>query len=197
MLRPGPSWLVRTPPDMQLSIENHAQPLKMLLFIRHAWSVTEELNLPKLFPLPDTGSSALPDTESKQIWDERWTKEWNKTWEWYDSRGNQVGPISQEDMISISRPGQPPHPFVPPFWETEYGSVGIDRDAFMTWDRLTTIITPHPYPKRTLVDAWKAGVRSIIILPYAGYFAERRKTSLLVVSEDAMRDPSLFLNASI
>jgi len=86
---------------MQISIDNHAQPLKMLLFIRYAWSLTEELNLPELSPVPEIGTSALPDTENKQVWDHRWTQEWHRTWDWYDSRESQRLPISQEEMIRI------------------------------------------------------------------------------------------------
>lgn len=195
MLGTGQKRLKKLPRDMQISIENHAQPLKMLLFIRYAWSLLEELDLPALSPVPDTGSSALPDTESKQIWADRWAKEWRRTWEWYDSRKGQKRPMSPEEMISISRPGQPLHPVVPPFWITEYGTAGIDQDAFMRWDRLTTVMAPNPYPKLALADAWKSGVKRITILPYSGYFAERRNSSHLVVSEDTMKDPTLFLSA--
>ena len=183
------------PPQMQISIDNHAQPLKMLLFIRYAWSLTEELNLPELSPAPEVGTSALPDTENRQVWDYRWSQEWSRAWDWYDSRESQRAPISQEEMVRISHPGQPLHPVVPPFWMTEYGPDGIDRDAFMNWDRLTTLMGPNPYPKLPLLDAWQKGIRNITVLPYSGYLAERRNASHLVVSENTMKDHAQFLLA--
>jgi hypothetical protein len=186
---------VKNTPQMQISIDNHAQPLKMLLFIRYAWSLTEEPNLPELSPVPAIGASALPDTESKQVWDHRWTQEWHRTWGWYDSRESQPAPISQEEMIRISRPRQPLHPVVPPFWMTEYGTAGIDRDAFTNWDRLTTLVTPNPYPKLPLLDAWQRGIRNITVLPYSGYVAQRRNATHLVVSENTMKDGGQFLLA--
>ena len=194
MLGAGPKRLRNMPP-VQISIDNHAQPLKMLLFIRYAWSLSEELNLPELRPVPEIGTSALPDTENKQVWDQRWTLEWHRTWEWYDSRESQPAPVSQEVMIRVSRPRQPLHPIVPPFWMTEYGTVGIDRAAFFEWDRLTTALKPNPYPKLPLVDAWQRGIRNIIVLPYSGYFAERRNAAHLVVSENTMNDHAQFLEA--
>lgn len=195
MLGTGSKRLKKSPPDMQISIENHAQPVKLLLFVRYAWSLAEELNLPELSPVPDAGSSAMPDTESRQTWEDRWAEEWRRMWEWYDSRESQQRPMSQEEMISVSRPGQPLHPVVPPFWITEYGAAGIDRDAFMKWDRVTTAIAPNPYPELALVNAWNSGVKAITVLPYSGYFAERRNSTHLVVSEDTMKDPNLFLAA--
>jgi hypothetical protein len=194
MLGAGPKRLKKAP-QLQISIDIHAQPLKMLLFIRHVWSLTEELNLPELSPAPEIGRSALPDTENKQVWDHRWAQEWSRAWEWYDSRESQRAPLSKEEMLRISRPGQPLHPVVPPFWMTEYGPAGIDRDAFMDWDHLTTALEPNPYPKLPLLDAWQRGIRNITVLPYAGYFAERRSATHLVVSQNTMRDRAQFLKA--
>jgi hypothetical protein len=191
MLGAGPKQLKQT----QISIDNHAEPLKMLLFIRHAWSLTEELNLPELSPAPEIGKSALPDTENKHVWDHRWAQEWSRAWEWYDTRESQRAPIPPEEMIRISRPGQPLHPVVPPFWMTEYGPVGFDREAFMNWDRLTMALKPNPYPKLPLLDAWQSGIRNITVLPYFGYFAEHRTATHLVASENTMKDHAQFLNA--
>ena len=98
-------------------------------------------------------------------------------------------------MIRISRPGQPLHPVVPPFWITEYGTAGIDREAFTEWDRLTTALKPTPYPKLPLLDAWQKGISNVTVLPYSGYFAERRNADHLVVSENTMKDHAQFLMA--
>ena len=192
MFGTGPKGLKKAS-HLQINIDNHVQPLKVLLFVRYAWSLTAEPNLPELSPAPVTGTSALPDTENRQVWNRRWTQEWHRTWEWYDSRESQRGPISQEEMIRVSRPRQPLHPTVPPFWMTEYGAAGIDRDAFMKWDRLTTV--PNPYLKLPLLDAWQRGIRNITVLPYFGYFAERRNATHLVASENTMKDHARFLEA--
>ncbi|MFW0774513.1 hypothetical protein ACLRGI_15235 [Paenarthrobacter nitroguajacolicus] len=195
MLGTGSRHLGKLPHDMRLSVENHAQPVKMLLFIHFAWSLSTEANLPDLSPVPKTGSSALPDDESKQIWEDRWEREWRRVWAWYDSREAQEASVSQEEMIRISSSGQQLHPVIPPFWVTEYGWAGIDKDAFMKWDRLTTAVAPTHYPKLPLVDAWKAGINAITVLPYSGYFATRRNSTHLVVSDETMLDPKLFLKA--
>lgn len=113
MLGTGPKGLKKAP-QLQISIDNHVQPLKMLLFVRYAWSLTAELNLPELSPAPVTGTSALPDVENKQM--------------------------------------------------------------------------PNPYPILPLLDAWQRGIRNITVLPYSGYFAERRNATHLVASENTMKD---------
>jgi hypothetical protein len=78
---------------------------------------------------------------------------------------------------------------------TEFGTAGIDRDAFTAWDRLTTLVKPNPYPKLPLLDAWQRGIRNITVLPYSGYVAERRRAIHLVVSESTMKDRAQFLKA--
>jgi hypothetical protein len=182
-------------PQMQVSIDNHAQPLKMLLFIRYAWLLSEELNLPELSPVPAIGTSALPNTENKQVWENRWKQEWYRTWEWYDFRESQRAPVSQEEMFRVSRPRQPLQPVVPPFWMMEYGTAGIDRVAFFEWDRLTTALKANPYPRLPLLEAWRRGIRNITVLPYSGYVAERRNANHLVVSENTMKDDAQFSKA--
>ena len=78
---------------------------------------------------------------------------------------------------------------------TEYGTAGIDRDAFTNWDSLTTPVKPNPYPKMPLLNAWQRGIRNITVLPYSGYFAERRSPTHLVVSESTTKDHAQFLLA--
>lgn len=183
------------PHGMYFSVDSHAQPLKMLLFVRCAWTLAQELDIPDLYPAPDVGSSALPDDETKEIWEQRWVREWERAWEWYDTREAQTAPISREEMGRLSRSGQPLNPAVPPFWVTEYGMAGLDWAAFCRWDELTTTTDSSFIPKLKASEIRSAGIRNITVLPYSGYFAERRNVTHLVVSGETIKDTDLFRRA--
>ncbi len=189
---------VTWPRDMHISINEHAQPLKILLFIRHAWSIAQDLKIPELSPPPAPGESRIPDSPSREEWEDRWKKEWNRTWVWYDTRAPQMAPVSQEEMQKLSRPGQELHPVVPPFWPVEYGTTGFDQTAFGIWDKLTLPVVPDIGVRgstQALIDAWQDGLRTIIVLPYQGYFANRRNDTHLVISAETRRSPELFTQA--
>lgn len=186
------------PEEMRIAIEDHAQPLKMMLFVRHAWSLAQDQEFPALKPEPDPGSSHRPGSPGQDVWEQRWKDLWNRVWTWYERREQQTSPLSQEEMTKLSRPGHDLHPHVPPFWATEYGTEGLDMAAFIEWDRITTDTTP---PSRdqvrdaALYEAWKNGLRTIIVLPFDGYLADRRSTKQLVISTETRKDTGLFVRA--
>jgi hypothetical protein len=183
---------------MTITIDDHAQNLKMLLFIRQAWLVAQDVDIPELSPVPATGHSRIPESASREVWDERWRQQWARSWAWFDVSKVQDAPIPQDEMRDISRPGQDLHPLVPPFWPVEYGEEGFDLEAFNAWDAQTLPTFP-PRSERdslpALIDAWKDGLTTIIVLPYRGYFAKRLSGSHLVVSAETRKDPELYTKA--
>lgn len=186
------------PKDMTIRIDDHAQNLKMLLFIRQAWMVAQDIEIPELSPVAATGASKIPESASFEVWDERWKQQWDRSWAWFNVSTVQDAPISQYEMQNLSRPGQDLHPFVPPFWTVEYGEEGVDLAAFNSWDRQTLPTFPSRSERDSLpalVKAWKDGVTTIIVLPYRGYFAQRLNGSHLVISADTRNDPRLYAEA--
>ncbi|MBD8045437.1 hypothetical protein H9638_16660 [Arthrobacter sp. Sa2BUA2] len=183
---------------MTIIIDDHAQNLKLLLFVRQAWMVAQDVQVPALSPVAATGTSKIPESASREVWDERWKQQWNRSWAWFNVSTVQDAPLSQEEMRNLSRPGQDLHPIVPPFWTVEYGDEGLDLGAFNTWDRQTM---PN-FPSRSerdalpaLVKAWQHGLTTIIVLPYLGYFAHRLNGSHLVISAETRNDPKLYAEA--
>lgn len=159
-----------------------------LLFIRKAWGLSPDVDIPPLAPEPNPGKSSLPSTGSIELWSARWEAQWSRAMEWYsisDSTQHADSAILREQ----SRPGQPLHPAVPPFWGTEFGDDGIDGDAFWSWQREIIPRMDIPFeehPERVslpaLINAWNSGLTSIVAIPYAGYFALRISPTHLVVS---------------
>jgi hypothetical protein len=183
------------PKDMTITIDDHAQNLKMLLFIRQAWLVAQDVNIPQLSPVPATGTSRIPESASREVWDQRWRQQWARSWAWFNVSKVQDAPISQDEMRDISRPGQNLHPIVPPFWPVEYGEDGLDLAAFNTWDMQTIPTFPSRSERDSLpalIDAWQDGLTTILVLPYRGYFAQRLNGSHLVVSAETRNDPELY-----
>jgi hypothetical protein len=100
------------------------------------------------------------------------------------------------------RPGQPLHPAFPPFWSTEFGSDGIDRDAFWAWQTESQPRMDVPLeeePERvclpSLIPAWKSGLATIVTLPYSGYFARQISRTHLVVSNETRVDAVSYAKA--
>lgn len=180
---------------MVITVDDHVQNLKLLLFVRQAWSLTQDLKIPELNPAPETGNSRIPESASRDVWEERWKQEWDRSWAWYDIRAAQETPLTQEEVRNISRPGQDLHRLVPPFWNVEHGEDGIDWTAFEAWDRQTTPIPPINAELESvpaLVSAWQGGLATVIVLPYRGFFAHRLNSSHLVVSAETRNSPELY-----
>jgi hypothetical protein len=64
-------------------------------------------NSPPLAP-----TSRIPESPSRDVWEERWKHQWDRSWAWFDTGKVQDVPISQDEMRGISRPGQDLHPLV-------------------------------------------------------------------------------------
>lgn len=183
---------------MKISVDGHPQHLTMLLFIRHAWAIAKDTDIPELSPVPAIGKSRIPSHPDRDIWEARSKTAWERSWAWYANRTAEASQPTQEEMHNLSRPGQDLHPVVPPFWAVEHGTAGFDLEAFNTWDRL---IQP-PFPSRSernsttaLVEAWEGGLKVITVLPYRGYFAQRLSESHLVVSAETRQNQELYNRA--
>ncbi|BDO41630.1 hypothetical protein [Cellulomonas sp. NTE-D12] len=170
---------------MVIRVDEAPTALLTLLFVRDAWGLAPDAALADLDPVPQRGASALPGTASRDEWSARWMTTWERTWVWYEAPGA-VGPT----------------PTFPPMWETQYGPDGIDRVALNAWKE--AVRGPRPArledePERrcldALVPAWRAGIESILVVPYRGYYAHRIGSHQLVVSKTTREDPELYARA--
>lgn len=196
----GSKHLARLPHDFRLSVEDHPQPLKMLLFVRSAWSLQDgTTDLPALDPEPHPGDSSLPDSATRDEWLQRWNREWQRTWDWYSMSTQDHAMPSQAEMQELSGPGQALNPAVPPFWNVEYGNEGLDTAAFHEWDRITRpVLRPQREGSRNMsamASAWQRGLIRIIVLPYRRNYASQTDEKQLVISRTTRQNPEQFLAA--
>ena len=189
---PGNPW----PHDMVISVDDHPLSLNLLLFVRHAWSIKPDVDIPALIPAPNPGASEMPVSASSQEWADRWHIAWDRAWDWYNiQEPDRMKHPTQELMRQVLRPGQELHPLIPPLWTTEYDWDGLDSAAFNNWHNDLSPIPPSDAEPRNLSDlipAWESGLDTVIVLPYAGYFARRVTRRHLAVSAATRNDPATY-----
>ncbi|HUG51202.1 MAG TPA: hypothetical protein VLZ78_09425 [Terrimesophilobacter sp.] len=193
---PGNPW----PHDMVIGIDE-PNNICQLLFIRNAWGIAKDVEIPMLDPLPDVGSSAMPSSASESEWSARWKQAWSRAWRWY-AIAESAQRVTSELLRRLSTPGQPLHPAFPPFWQAEHGDEGVDSEAFEKWQRASRpemFVALESTPERVCLDAliaaWNAGLETVVTLPYAGYFAQRISAKHLVVSGSTRAHPESYNRA--
>lgn len=173
-------------------MDDHPLSLNLLLFVRHAWSIAQDVDVPALSPAPDPGSSEMPVSSSSEVWADRWLVAWDRAWDWFKvQEPDRSQHPTPELMRHLSRPGQELHPLFPPLWTSEYDWDGLDIEAFNNWHNSLVQIPPSGAERRNLADlipAWESGVDTIIVLPYEGFFARRVTRRHLAVSAETRDD---------
>ena len=185
------------PHDMVIRVEDDPHHLTLLLFVREAWSLAGDMDIPPLEPRPDVGSSQMPHTADAETWDRRWKTAWNQAWSWFEIEERNHHP-SPEEMRESQDPSQGLNQFIPPFWTQQYEWDGLDRDAYQAWEQRLMPRFPHDAERRSLQDlipAWRSGIDTIIVLPYSGYFAHRLSCQRLVVSAETRNQPDDYSRA--
>lgn len=194
-----PPWKNPWPHDMMIRVNDHPQHLHQLLFVRHAWSIAADADIPELWPVPDTGSSRLPDPPGAAVWEDRWRTAWKRAWDWFNIEDHSHPELVTPAFIrEATKPGQGLNPLIPPFWAAEYGMEGVDFPAFSRWDSSLLPDFPSPAERRNLPDlipAWESGMDTVIVLPYAGYYAQRISRRHLVVSAVTRNEPESYRRA--
>lgn len=197
------------PRDMVIGVGDDNE-LMALLYLRHAWQLNSEVDLPSLDPLPASGDSIRPFTVSLEEWNRRWMEAWTRTWDWYRGTDGQRRAAQQAVQESNPWPGEeePPEWVLELWaktqqgWSAAYGLDGIDTTAYNRW---RAHLRPDPLlPRRNspehrslpaLIAAWKSGLKSVTLLPYRGYYAERVSAKHLMVSIAARSDPASYSQA--
>ena len=189
----------RWPHDMVISVDDHPLSLNLLLFVRHAWSIARNFDVPSLSPTPNPGASKAPPTASIDEWSDRWRIAWDRAWDWYRIQDpDRSKHPTQELMRKVLRPGQDLHPLIPPLWTTEYDWDGLDTEAFSNWQKVLSRIPPSDVERKVLPDlipAWESGLDTVIVLPYAGYFAKRVTRRHLAVSATTRNNTTTYSRA--
>ncbi len=185
----------RWPHDMVISVD---QPnnLLTLLYVREVWGIARDVDISALAAPPTLGNSMRPESPSPEVWSERWVETWNAAWAWYvDGGGIQYRDAARIDpQAALAELAAN----LPPMWETQYGSEGIDRDAVWQWMQTLHDVpgaleeAPERRSLSALIAAWRDGIDSIIVLPYGVDLSRWITFRHLVVSSTTRDDPFLY-----
>jgi hypothetical protein len=182
---------------MVIRVNDTPHHLTLLLFVREAWSIASDMDIPPLDPAPNCGHSRMPSSADAAAWDQRWKDAWEHAWSWFETEDPTHHPTRAE-MHEIENTDSGSSPFVPPFWTQQYEWEGLDRDAYQVWDHGLIPKFPNGAERQSLhelVPAWQSGIDTIIVLPYQGYFAERLSHRHLVVSAAVRNNPEDYSRA--
>lgn len=187
----------RWPREMVIRVNEDPHHLTLLLFVRQAWSIAGDVDIPPLKPVPDCGGSRMPASADASTWGKRWKTAWDEAWSWYQIEDPMHHPTPSE-IHEAEHTGHGLNPFIPPFWTRQYEWDGLDHDAYQAWDQSLAPKFPHHFERRSLhelIPAWRSGIDTIIVLPYEGYFAQRLTHRHLVVSADVRNNPEHYSRA--
>ncbi|MGO4192831.1 hypothetical protein AB4Y67_14300 [Arthrobacter sp. YAF17] len=195
------------PQGMAIRVDDTPHHLTLLLFIRHAWDIAADADVPRLEPVPGAGTSRIPDSATPVEWEARWHRAWARAWDWYsvEEPDPTVHPTPAHLRL-VSQPGHGLDPLVPPFWQADYGWAGIDAGAYNSWQWASgpqadahpgrgAAELPEPQSLPALIAAWENGLDTVIVLPYRGHFARRITARHLAVSAATRNEPAAYSRA--
>jgi hypothetical protein len=171
-------WSSPWPAGMVITVEDRPLAINLLLFVREAWGLAPDADIPKLSPVPETGHSAMPGSASgRNEWEQRWRDGWQQVLDGYR---------------------QEPDPLAGTLWTSTCGWEGLDAEAFNAWHN--SLIPPFPCSAErdcldALVPAWKSGLERVIVLPYDGFFAQRISARNLLISAGTRTNPEWYRRA--
>ena len=137
------------PHGMAIRVDDTPHHLTVLLFIRHAWKIAADADVPRLEPLPDVGTSRIPDSATPAEWQARWRRAWDRAWDWYsvEEPDPTIHPTPGY-LREVSRPGHDLDPLIPPFWQADHGWEGIDAGAYNAWE-MASGPQAYAHPRRS------------------------------------------------
>ena len=183
------------PGDMLIAVET-PKPLMLLLFVRSVWQLDDN-GVPPLESQPEAGSTRAPDALDRADANARWAVDWARAFEVVAPGRAQIGEPDAATRLLLDADLN---------WDellqgvstTAFWSTGLDHEALWAWERSVRrparegVLGPEHEAVEWLVPVWRSGLRSIVELPFAGYYAQRVDREHLVVSNATRNDPELY-----
>jgi hypothetical protein len=213
------------PSDMVIGVEECWEPLVFLLFVRTAWhldipevpklEVEPDVGLssprwppeaPAASEAPDASDaseavpSVSPPIEPAAPVDPAalWRSDWARAWGHFAPSRHAVARPTPDIQQLLNTLTDEELWAATSTWPSPFWDAGIDRVAYEVW-RETLPAPAGELPEHRVIEAltaaWRSGLTTIVVLPYAGYFAERINEEHLVVSASTRMDPGLFSRA--
>jgi hypothetical protein len=188
------------PHEMVIASEVNERVLTELLFVRSAWGLDVTSATPEAEPAP-ASTLNLSDTERPGLAAE-WVRRWDVAVNWA-ARSVQRGPKLQQLMSDLDNiDAEALSKLLAPTWAEITEDKRFDHDALIEWQgRLPEYFdlplseTPERRSLPALVEAWRRGLKTLIVVPVAGDYAEQIGDSAILLSHRSYADPALFAAA--
>ena len=181
------------PQQMSLEVDALPHPILELLYLRSAWKIAADIELPELEPTLEKGKSQLPDAQDRFLWEVRWKKQWKQAW---NARiAGQYRVPGTQTLSAGNRAHKPADS-----WRAEYGVAGFDDSAYERWveqirvsaEQLLAGATRHELIEPVIIAAWERGLEQMTVLPWQGFISLRLGESHLVTSLDTIGQAQKF-----
>jgi hypothetical protein len=188
------------PHEMLIVSEVNERVLSELLFVRSAWGLDVASATPEAEPAPASALN-LSDTERPDLAAE-WVRRWDAAVDWAAQsfqRGLQIQQL-MSDLDNIDAEAM--SKLSPPHWSEITEDERFDHDALAEWQgRLPEYVmlplseTPERRSLPALVEAWRRGLKTLVVVPVAGDYAEQIGDSALLLSHPSYTQPALLAAA--
>lgn len=199
MPMPGNPW----PHDMAISIEDHSSPIEELLWIREAYALRPEGDVPP--PLVQSPAPA-GEPEDARAWESAWSQLWPAAVQHAAViiTGAQIEALMHTEDASDERL-EALLALHGPSWRDRFGEAALER-GYLEWsgrrfDTLTGAMrqrlpdTPEHCSLPALIAAWEAGLTRIVAIPCRGEHTRVLSGSALLVTEQTRAEPEAYTAA--
>jgi len=194
-LRPirGNPW----PHDMVISVDDAAEALMQLLWVREAWALTPARDLPPLLTdTPERVSGVAPDE-----WSEAWPSLWRECLT-HTAQGDDQSLIDEamDPNLRPERRAEILAQLANPSWGQRFGAESLG-DEYADWqrthvERLVANLRARVQPERAsldaLVPAWRSGLTHVVAIPCRGTFTRPIAPHALLVTSETRDDPERY-----
>lgn len=183
------------PHGMTITVEEASSSLMFLLFVRSVWALGSAGH-PGLDPVPAAGDSRRPVNIDAHTLDIRWSAAWADAVADLPGARN-TRPVDAETRARYDRMSFEELSAVGDPRRSGVFAIGVDVEALGTWEMGVRAALPRPTtladePERVnlaeLVPAWRAGLRTIVALPFDVEWARRVSPTYLLISTSARWD---------
>ncbi|SFR99023.1 hypothetical protein SAMN04487783_0300 [Agrococcus baldri] len=199
MSMPGNQW----PPAMSISIEDHSSPIEELLWIREAYALQPEGDVP---PLLVQTPEAAGEPEDASMWEAARVQLWSAAVQHAGGviPGERLEALMHTEDASDERLAAllAMHG---PSWRDRFGDAALER-GYLEWsgrrfDALTQAMqqplreTPEHRSLAALIAAWEAGLTRIVTIPCRSEHTRVISSSALLMTEETRADPAAYAAA--
>ncbi|MGU3643424.1 hypothetical protein ACLBXX_00530 [Microbacterium sp. C23T] len=193
---------------MSITIEDRADPLLELLWIREAYGLpVEGDDLPPVLMSPPTEQFTPPSAGDGEAWASAWPSLWTST---VEHAGKEFDPALHERLSHTANGSRERlellQEIVGPTWRDRLGPDALDRESYREWNDATFRAKLASRPagiegnalRRDLdavVAAWRAGMTKIITIPCRGEYNRRVGDNALLITEETMTTSESFRRA--